>query len=602
MIADAVAKLILPTERDVWAFCLQVPIATKDYGVIPIQGWGTQRHLVRAILAGKAKGINQFVVVKARQVGASTILLLLTLMWMWRFPGLQGLTVTDGEENKQYFRDLFLTMVADLEARQDAGDAPSFEESATDPSRTRARNQVQITWGNQSRLLLQMAGARTWRRLGVGRGLSFLHGTEVGLWSGGGKAVTYLRSAFSEVNPAALYIFEGTARGKNWYYDFWTSALKAQTIQAIFLGWWLREDNILRKSQKKLFAAYWDGHLTAKEREWDKVLRRRDKVVLTPEQWAWRRWYVAEKAGGSHRIADQEMPTVWEDAFSASQERPFLDAILEKRLETAIAAPTEGHQYAWGTNLEDTALAPPPARVRPMLRVWTLPDHRPVVIAAVPAHSIVENDPTWVVSVWAADLDRERLEQVAEFASDLAIGLQPFAWTCLHLAGSYGVDHQAFILEITGLGMGVLAEIKRLVYSGWGTARAPHFRHLLGAVHHYIWRRPDAIAGVGAYQWKSTPELQATLLHRLRDQLTRGVAILRSDACLEELDRLEGSGEGFTPAGDEPRAHRAYAAALAMESYSGQLYPQLSKFRPEHGARSVQERTVARFLAGLGGR
>src|SRR4030095_11351901 len=124
---------------------------------------------------------------------------------------------------------------------------------------------------------------------------------------------TYLRSAFSEVNPASLYVFESTARGKNWFFDLWQTALEAKTIDAIFLAWWLREDNRLRKNQRKLWEAYGSPTLSHKEQEADRILRRREHVTLEAEQWAWRRWYIQEKAGGSQRLADQEMPTIWED-------------------------------------------------------------------------------------------------------------------------------------------------------------------------------------------------------------------------------------------------------------------------------------------------
>lgn len=595
-------KIRLPTEQEVWAFALQVPIATKDFGVAPIQGWGTQRHLVQEILAGKARGVNQFVVVKARQVGASTILLLLTLYWMWRFPGLQGLTVTDGDENKQYFRDLFLSMVEELALRQESGAAPNFEESATEQQKLRSRNQVQITWHNQSRLLLQTAGKRTWSRLGVGRGLSFLHGTEIGLWHKGMQALTYLRSAFSEINPAALYVLEGTARGKNWYYDLWLSAMSAQTIHAIFLSWWMREDQRIRKTQKKLYAQYGEPSLTAKEREWDKLVRRRHKVTISPEQWAWRRWYVAEKAGGNHRLADQEQPTVWEDAFSASQERPFLDQVTQSRLKALVEAPTAAYTYAWGAHLEDTHPVPAGPNVEPMLLVWERPDFRPVVVSAVPAYSILD-DPAWVISVWSAALDRERLEQVAEFATDLSLGLQPFAWIALHLAGAYGAEHRTFMLEVNGLGMGVLAEIRRLVNLGWGTSRRAAFTDFLGGLRHYVWRRPDAIGAMGALQWKSTPETQGRLLHQFRDQIQRGLVEPHSPALVEELSRMEGKGESFDPAGDTPRGHRVYAAAMALEAYITTIFPLLKRYRGVgEMPTSVAQRTVQEFVASLGGR
>ena len=596
----------LPDERDVWRFSLQVPLATKDYGVRPITPWGTQRAALHAILKGKEQGINQFLFVKARQVGLSTFMLILTLMWMQRFAGLQGVTITDSAENKEYFRDLFLAMIDELALRHaaDAGEpgGPEIEEKPLDPSKTRARNQVQIVWNNMSRLLLQTCGRQTWSRLGVGRGLSFTHGTEVPLWPNGGKAVTYLRAAWSEVNPASLYVLEGTARGKNWFYDLWMSAQKAKTIRPVFISWWLREDNRIRPKQKKLWAAYGHPGLTHREREWDQLLRKRDKVVLDVEQWAWRRWYVAEKAAGVHRLADQEMPTVWEDAFSASQERPFLDTLTQSRVEKSVSTPAAQYIYDWGNTMETTHPSPAGEK-EPMLRVWTPPDTRPVVVAAVPAHSAMPNDPSWVVSVWAASLDEDKLDQVAEFHTEVNIGLQAFTWVTLHLAGAYGAQHKTLILEIGGLGAGVLTEIQRLVRSGYGTTRTPGFLDVLGSVRHYIWRRPDSLTMRGAYQFKSNAETQATVLQRFRDQIQRGATIVRSQLLVDELARLEGRGDAYDPTGDVPRGHRAQAGALATESYVSQLYPTLKKYR-QRGmpATTVQGRTIQEFFGTLGRR
>jgi len=602
-----VSLIRLPSEQDLWRFSLQVPIATKDFGVRPITPWGTQRVALRTILAGKEKGINQFLFVKARQVGLSTFMLILTLLWMQRFAGLQGVTITDSAENKEYFRDLFMGMMDELvrrhdEAGEDTGPAATIEEKPLDPSKTRARNQVQIVWNNMSRLLLQTCGRQTWTRLGVGRGLSFTHGTEVPLWPHGGKAVTYLRSAWSEVNPASLYVLEGTARGKNWFYDLWLSAQKAKTMKAVFISWWLREDNRIRPRQKKLWQAYGNPGLTPKEREWDQLLRKRDRVVLDVEQWAWRRWYVAEKAAGSQRLADQEMPTVWEDAFSASMERPFLDRLTQERIDLSLCEPAAAYCYEWGNTMETTH--PSPAGLKdPMLRVWTPPDTRPVVVSAVPAHSAMPDDPSWVVSVWSAALDEDKLEQSAEFHTESNIGLQAFAWVTLHLAGAYGAQHKTLILEVSGLGAGVLTEIQRLVRQGYGTTRTPGFLDVLGSVRHYIWRRPDSLTARGAYQWKSNAETQATVLQRFRDQIQRGAATVRSEYLAEELTRLEGAGDGFVPTGELPRGHRAQAGALAVESYVAQLYPTLKRYR-ERGqpATTVQGRTIQEFFGTLGRR
>jgi len=584
-------KILLPTEAEVWAFCSRVPIATKDLGLTTIQPWGTQKALLRAILAGTADGIRQFIVLKARQVGATSFLLLLTLLWMSRFPGLQGLTVADSEENLAYFRDLILGMMETLpEGSSDLG-IPDL----------RTRNRIQMTWQNQSRLLLQTAGPRTWKRLGVGRGLSFHHGSEVPLW-GNGNALSFLRAAFSDLHPAALYVFEGTARGRNWYMDLWDDAADATTMRQVFLGWWLREDNAIPKTDRR-FKHFWDDRLTPRELEWHQELQHPPfQISLKPTQWAWRRWYILEKAGGSERLADQEQPTIPSDAFGASQERPFLERVSGERVRHGVAtAPTAStYIYHWASQMEDTRAEPTPPGVPPLLTVWQLPDGGPVVVAAIPAYSAMEDDPTWVVSVWQAAIAEDRLTQVAEFATDAQVGLQPFAWVCLHLAGCYQASHRAFILEVSGLGSAVLQEIKRLVSTGWGTSRKPEFKDLVGSIRHYVWRRPDSLVSGGALQWKSSPEIQGGVLQRLRDQIIRGVVTVRSPQLAEELTRLEAEGDTFKPGGREPHGHRAMAAALAVESWSAQLYPYLKRARAIAGSAStVQGRIIQGFVSQL---
>jgi hypothetical protein len=296
------------------------------------------------------------------------------------------------------------------------------------------------------------------------------------------------------------------------------------------------------------------------------------------------------------------MPVVWEDAFAASQERPFLDSVTQERIERSTCDPAAQYRYDWGATMETTR--PEPAGTRePMLRVWTPPDTRPVVVAAVPGHSAMPADPSWVVSVWAAALDEDKLEQVAEFHTEVNLGLQPFAWVALHLAGAYGANHKTFILEIGGLGAGVLTEVQRVVRTGYGTTRTPGFLDVLGSIRHYVWRRPDSFASSGAYQWKSNAETQATVLQRFRDQIQRGVALVRSAPMAEELARLEGRGDGFDPTGDLPRGHRAMAGALAVESYISQLYPTLKRYR-QRGlpASTVHGRTLQEFFGTLGKR
>lgn len=570
------AEARLPTEADFWEFVATVPLASRDTGFGVIEPWGTQRVLIREIFEGLQRGIRQFLVLKAGQVGASSILLLLTQFWYRHSPGLQGVMVADSDELREFFRDQF-----GLTAKHTAG----FEEP-------RMNNKNQIAWENGSRLLFQTSGIRTGNRLGVGRGVAYVWGSEVGLWQNP-ASLTYLRTRFSDKHPHRLAVYEGTARGKNWWFDLWTEAEEATEIHRIFLAWWLREDYRVEKDSA-IFKQYWDGRFTMKERQWAYELTRRYKVTLDPEQWAWRRWYLHEKAGGDHRLADQEMPTLPADAFDATGES-FLGHELIKRIQRSIkhAGKPKSYRYEFGSYLEESVVNPT-TQAMGELFVWEEPvAHEAYVISAVPAHSATPDCHMSVVSVWKAS--RDHLEQVAEFASD-RVGLQTFSWVCVHLLSVYQVPRRSFILEVAGTGGAILQELKRLQHSGWGTHRHGAIRQIVGPIQHYLWRRPDSATGTIALQWKSDGNMQTWVIRRLKDQLETGAVKLRSTEALVECERMRQVGAEFVSDSRTAQEHRMMAAALAVESWASQLRPLFRKVQGPMASQTVMGRLVSGFF------
>lgn len=566
------------TQEAFWRFSARLPVASRDAGLGPIKPWGTQRVLIDEIFRGLADGARQFVVLKGGQVGATLIVQQLTLWWMQQWPGLQGVCVTDSDELRDYLRDNLVQM------------------SAPTRLEPRLNNRHQIAWNNASRLLFMTAGPRTSRRLGIGRGVALCHGTEVSRWPDG-RALTYLRTRFSDVHPAALYIYESTAFGRNWFCDLWEEAGGAATLRRIFLGWWLREDYRL-DLDSPVGRQYWDGRLTPEERRLGREVERRWGVVIEPAQWAWRRWYIAEKAGGDRRVADQEEPTLPEHAFEASGQSfvpPETRRIIWRGVQ---AAPTpQCWRWEFGAMIEETKLiATRPAFAT--LRVWeSQADQRAAyIVSAVPAWSADPACGWYVAQVWRAE--RDQLVQVAEFA-DTECGLQPFAWILVALLSAWGQRPRSWILEIAGAGMGVLAEIRRLATLGWGARVRETWVRQLAGMRPYIWRRPDNVLGSGAYlQHKTTPDLQGQLFLRLRDQLVAGRLVIRSDGLAEELERLRQDGATFTAEGREPAMHRAHAAALAIESWSAQLLPLFGRVQGPEAA-SVMDRLFRSFIRDL---
>jgi hypothetical protein len=271
---------------------------------------------------------------------------LVTAYWMLRYPGLQAAAISDSDDNRDYFRDNLLQICTN------ACNAAPF----------RINNQSTTALENGSRLLHQVSGVRTGTRLGVGRGVAFAHGTEVALWSNP-NAITYLRTRFSDVHPQRLFVFESTARGRNWWWEMWEEAAGVKDIVRVFLAWWMREDYAFPPGSE-LYRDFWDGRLTARERRWAKEIGRRYRRQLTPGQWAWRRWFVKYKASGDDRMADQEVPTLVEDSFEATGMSFLSREAVYRARKTVAKAPTAKHlRYEFGFHLEDTRVKATNARL-----------------------------------------------------------------------------------------------------------------------------------------------------------------------------------------------------------------------------------------------
>jgi hypothetical protein len=414
-----------------------------------------------------------------------------------------------------------------------------------------------------------------------------------------------LRAAFSERHPARLAVWEGTAKGYNTFYDMWREAEVALTQHPIFLAWWRHTEYTLRPERdpqdRKLFGVYWDGHLTADERAWQREIGRRYRVTVTPAQWAWRRWRLAEKMLGNVILCDQEFPTLPEHAFQASGQ-PFVPAALLARLRERLddAPPATPYRYAFGPTIERTALTPSTAELA-QLTVWEEPDPNAYyVVAADPAYGAGSDSDRYICSVWRAT--RSQLVQVASFASN-EVAMYQFAWVTCHLAGAYGPSF--FILEMNGPGMAVHQEIERLMAFGWGTGDRSGLMNLLGSIQTYIRRRPESM-GIGAsWQWRTGPRTKGGLFERLRSELVKETLSIRERDLIEELQAVRQDGEKF---GAHGRAHddRVIAAALAVEMWTAQALPQLEALPPAPEERDIrdmppaEQRAMATFFHRIG--
>lgn len=585
---------VTPLEQEFWEFAPTVPVVTKDEGIVHIgygNSWGSQRRFVSKVFNGMAAGKRRHFSRKARQLGITEVARLISLFLLFKFPGLQGAFIIDDEENCELYRDL-LTQMALGTCR-----APECPHDGTHAGGIRLKNKRQIAWDNGSRLAFQYAGVRErkHKKLGVGRGIAFAHVDEASLYMTPAISA-YLQSAFSAKHPAACYMFFGTARGRNPWYDVLEDAEVSTDAQVIDLCWWMREDQALALTDPG-YRKYWDGRLTPRERRWVRDVERRYEVSLTAGQLAWRRQYVVETAGNDERMADQEMPTLPEDAFEATgQSFVSLDVLRRYRREIGAAPAPTWYRYEFGTAIEDTDIKKT-VPSHGTLAMWAPPEPaHAYVVAAVPAFSADSDDPTYVASVWKAT--RDSLEQVAEF-SDEESGMQPFAWVWIHLMGIYQAPRQGSILETSGVGQGVLDEYLSLRSRGWGTRQRLAVTKAMGRGEQYTWRRPDSLAGGAARQWKTTVDTATVVMNRLRDQLVNGAVILRSERCSAELERIRRDGNAFIPEGRGATSHHLHAAALAVESWAKQIRPIFERVQGAAMGTTVLDTMVGKIFGGL---
>jgi hypothetical protein len=579
-------------------FGRQLTIPSKDSGLVRLEPWGTQRHLIREIDAGLEQDVHDFVVLKGgRQIGGTTTCDALSLWWCQANPGIQGMLVSDDDPNRDYRRDVILEMLESLprDYRQEV----------------RLNNLGQLAWRNRSRLMFAAAGRRSGGNLGRSRGVNYLEADEVGSWRNQ-ESVSALRAALSTKNPRRLYVWNSTARGIGTvFHDMCKVAQRAVTQRFIFLAWWRHEGCRIERTQGELWDRYWleRPQPTQEERQWMSEVRLRYEVEIQPEQLAWYRWQLVEEFFGDEAMLAQEFGCLPEDCFQAFGDKFIAPPILQRLRIALDAAPRpSGYRYDWGPTLDESRVIADDPDTAPLV-IWEEPDPLGAyVVSGHPAWSSSPNAAHYVAQVWRVWPDR--IVQVAEYAAD-AGAMYQFAWVLLHLAGAYRTQLPTyFILEVGVTGYRVLEEIQLLERHGYGLSLRgkQQIENLIGSVQHYYYVRPDNIyARTSPIEWKTDHDKRPWILHGLRDTIERDHITIRSRELIDELAAVrrgeEGDSDVIAGAAASSDA-RVMTAALATECWMRSAMPDLHMMvAPKEAGpadpTSVQQRLVQNYLSRL---
>lgn len=536
-----------------WKFCEHLRIATKEKGEIRLSRehlLGTQRYFIEQVVEGIKAGKHEFWVLKCRQASVSTICLALDLYMSYMMPGMSGALVTHNEESREMFRGVLKMMMDSLPVRMRY------------PALVHNRNQLILK--NRSRFSYLVAGKRKNTSLGKGNAMIFAHCTEVSEY-GDPEGMASLQATFAQDNPNRLFIYESTAQGYNHFYDAWNDAKEAVSAKAIFIGWWLHEGYRKEKGSPE-YEAYWDGKLTAEERQWTTEVKREYGVEITDEQIAWWRWTVQEKMGGDVLIAQQNYPHTDKYAFVKPGSSFFDSVLIDKTYRAALKHPCEYFRFDVKFSFDDVRMVRATDRTASFW-LW----ERPVaggnyVIGADPAYGSSEWADRFCISVWRCYADQ--LVQVAEFNTADCLPVY-FAWIVTYIAGMYtepSATRCMLNLELNGPGQAVWTELKTMRRLAMNTRTGRSVANLMGNIRHYKYRRVDTFGGPTAYHTQMDAKLKERMFNAINDNWVLGRLTIRSPDLVDEMRGIERE-DGDIGAPGRGKDDRVVAAGLAIVAW-----------------------------------
>jgi hypothetical protein len=575
--------------KEFYRFCSQLKIETKEQGLRKMDNLlGTQTYVMDEIAKGLEDDIHFFVILKGRQLGITTISLALDLYWQFTHNGWQGTLVSDTEENRDMFRS---TLAMYMDGLPKEYKIPLM-----------AHNRNQLVLQNRSRIFYQIAGNKS--RLGQGKAITYLHGTETASW-GNEEGLASLIASLAETNPERLYMFESTAQGFNMFHDMYVTAKRAKTQRAIFCGWW-RNQLYSIDPESDVYKVYWDGKLTVEEKEWVNDIKKLYNVEINSRQMAWWRWKMYEGIKDD-ALMYQEFPPTEDYAFVMTGTSYFSNARCTDAAKLAKKLTFDSYRYSMGANFQDTEVIKSTERLG-VLKIWEEPvDTAYYVIGADPAYGSSDWADRFCIQVFRAYADG--LEQVAEFATS-ELNTYQFAWVIAHLAGAY--KNSTLNLEVNGPGQAVINELRNLKRQAatMGGAMGAELMNVYGSMQNYIWRRNDTLGGMSnSIGWLTTAQTKERMLSYMKDYFERGMMDVYSMDLLEEMKTIVRDG-GSIMASGRNKDDRVIASALAVAAFAEQVQPRLIQQKITRNISRVQDdftpeqiavgRNVSDYLKRLG--
>lgn len=247
----------------------------------------------------------RIIVLKARQIGISTISAGLVFLWSFIRKGTTGLIIAHESDISQ---SLF-------EKTQINWENWPFAPLYTPKNMSMSR----MTWA-ETRSSIKIASAKNVKS-GRGRTIHILHGSECAYWDEAETLMVGLNQTIPR-SHGTIVIMESTANGVGgWFYDEWQKAEAGESdFTPLFFPWYRHYEYSLPAT-------------TVDERHLDRTEKYLLRLGATLDNLEWRRWAVKNLCHSDEDYFKQEYPATPEEAFLTSGTNVFQPYHLQECYE-----------------------------------------------------------------------------------------------------------------------------------------------------------------------------------------------------------------------------------------------------------------------------
>ena len=253
---------------------------------------------------------------KARQLGFSTLFEAIIYAFTSRREGFHSLVIADDEDGS---KELF-EMNKLYHERLEGEFKPELKKS----------NEIALEFGGlKSRIDID-----TSRNKNAGRGSTYqiVHKSESSRFQYAKEVNLGIANAIADL-PSTMVFDETTANGMNFYYDEVQNSIKGlDGYDFVFIPWFFNPDYNLPVYEGVLF------QLTVEEVGIKNKIKQRYGIDLSNAHFNWRRFTIMHKCGGDVNLFKQEYPSDEEEAFIFSG-RPRFDINILRDLKTKVRKP-----------------------------------------------------------------------------------------------------------------------------------------------------------------------------------------------------------------------------------------------------------------------